>query len=192
MITITDTNFVPFNKIPKPDDPKKVPNVVIYPELFSGKIAEIMERKLAELHYNTTKYCMANKLTTCPRKMLWFADNPDWTFVFSRYHMFGLEATPFPAFVRCIQYGVQKITGQTFNACLVNVYEGGQDHIGWHADDNKWLGDDFMVPSVSFGAVRRFQLRSKEDHAKKFVIPIASRNKSNNVRSDTYAVLRYV
>lgn len=169
MKIVTNKNFIPFSKISRPYDTKKVPDIVKYPDLFSGEIAEKMIKHLSQLHYSTTQYCIANKLCTSPRKMLWFTDDPNWTYVFSRNHMFGLEANEFPIFLRCIQFGVQRITGRKFNSCLVNIYESGDDNIAWHDDDDKWLGENFIVPSVSFGDVRRFQLRSKQDHKKKIL-----------------------
>jgi alkylated DNA repair dioxygenase AlkB/serine/threonine protein kinase len=168
MITITNNNYIPFKDVPSPTDPEETPDVVFYPDLFSGEIADIMFKKLSELQYRTTQYCIANKLTTSPCKMIWLADDPERTYVLSPNNMFGMESTNFPTFIQCIQLGVQQITGKKFNACLLNMYERGQDNIAW--DDNAWLGDEFIVPSISFGNVRHFQLRNKEHHAKKFVI----------------------
>jgi alkylated DNA repair dioxygenase AlkB len=33
--------------------------------------------------------------------------------------------------------------------------------MGWHADDEKYLGSLPVIPSLSLGAVRNFQLKSK-------------------------------
>ena len=176
MIKITDENFIPYQSIPKSKNPKNEPDVVFYPDIFAGKISDIMIKKLSKLHYKITRYCFMGKIVEAPRKMLWFADNPNWTYVFSKNHMYGLPAQVFPPFLRCIQMGVERVTNQKFNACLVNIYEGGNNKIGWHDDNDAWLGTDFIVPSISFGQVRRFILRSKANHRKK--IEIATLNGS--------------
>lgn len=183
MRIVTNDNFTPFNSIPSLPNPEESPDIVVYPDMFSGKTADIMVEKLSHLKYQTTQYCIANKLSKSPRKMLWIADDPNWTYVFSKNHMFGLEAEEFPIFIRCIQWGVQQVTGQKFNACLINMYESGDDMIDWYSDDDAWLGDNFIVPSISFGDIRRFQLRSKSDHKKKYVI--RTENGSMIVMRDT-------
>lgn len=50
------------------------------------------------------------------------------------------------------------------NFVLANRYRDGQDCMGWHADDEPALGPSPMIVSLSFGAVRRFRLRRRDDH----------------------------
>ena len=45
----------------------------------------------------------------------------------------------------------------SLNSCLVNLYRGGDDSMGWHADDEPELAD--RIVSVSLGATRVFRLR---------------------------------
>ena len=54
------------------------------------------------------------------------------------------------------------ITGHSFNCVLINLYRNGQDSNGWHADNEKELGENPIIASVSFGATRTFKLRSME------------------------------
>ena len=53
-----------------------------------------------------------------------------------------------------------------FNCVLVNYYENGADSVNWHSDDDKWLGKNFTVPSVTLGAEREFLLRPKNNKKK--------------------------
>lgn len=55
-----------------------------------------------------------------------------------------------------------------FNSVLANLYRDGRDSNGWHADDEPELGDDPIVASLSFGASRRFLLRSREHPAQRY------------------------
>jgi hypothetical protein len=58
----------------------------------------------------------------------------------------------------------QQKSGQsvTFNVCLLNFYEDGQQRIGWHSDREE-LGRDTPIASISLGATRTFLLRAKQD-----------------------------
>lgn len=50
--------------------------------------------------------------------------------------------------------------GEDFNAVLVNRYADGSQHMGYHADDESELGISPIIASVSFGATRRFLVKS--------------------------------
>ncbi|KAG8385891.1 hypothetical protein BUALT_Bualt03G0092200 [Buddleja alternifolia] len=49
----------------------------------------------------------------------------------------------------------------SFNSLLLNRYKGGNDHVGWHADDEKLYGPTPEIASVSFGCDRDFLLKKK-------------------------------
>ena len=66
-----------------------------------------------------------------------------------------------------IKRKVEVQTGYDFNCCLVNLYRDGQDSNGWHADNEKELGDNPVIASVSFGASRFFHLRHNDDKSLK-------------------------
>lgn len=53
-----------------------------------------------------------------------------------------------------------------FNSVLCNAYRDGRDAMGWHADDERALGPDPVIASLSLGAIRRFRLRCRSDHAR--------------------------
>ncbi len=50
-----------------------------------------------------------------------------------------------------------------FTSCLANLYRDGKDSNGWHADDEKELGKNPIIASVSFGAERVFHFKHKKD-----------------------------
>jgi alkylated DNA repair dioxygenase AlkB len=51
--------------------------------------------------------------------------------------------------------------GQAFNSVLLNLYRDGRDSVGWHADNERGLGRDPVIGSLSLGATRRFQLKHR-------------------------------
>jgi alkylated DNA repair dioxygenase AlkB len=48
-----------------------------------------------------------------------------------------------------------------FSTVLLNLYRDGKDSNGWHADDEKELGKNPIIASLSFGAERFFYLKHK-------------------------------
>ena len=55
----------------------------------------------------------------------------------------------------------EKLTGETFNSCLLNLYHNGNEGMTWHSDDEKSLGLNTSIASISFGAERKFSLKHK-------------------------------
>ena len=50
-----------------------------------------------------------------------------------------------------------------FTSCLLNLYRNGKDSNGWHADDEKELGNNPTIASLSLGQERIFHLRHKKN-----------------------------
>jgi alkylated DNA repair dioxygenase AlkB len=64
--------------------------------------------------------------------------------------------------------------GYDFNFVLLNYYRDGQDYMGWHSDDEKELGLNPMIASVSLGEERKFNFRLKKNHQIKYSINLES------------------
>jgi alkylated DNA repair dioxygenase AlkB len=79
------------------------------------------------------------------------------------YRYSGIEHPPraLPPRVAIIRDRIEAVTGQRFNAVLLNLYRDGHDSVSWHRDDDYEAGTHPDIVSVSFGAVRRLQLRDK-------------------------------
>lgn len=50
-----------------------------------------------------------------------------------------------------------------FNGILINKYEGGNDYIGAHSDDENGLDPNVGVVCLSYGTVRKFRIRRKSN-----------------------------
>ena len=48
-----------------------------------------------------------------------------------------------------------------FNSCLLNYYPSGDDGMGYHADDERELGAQPIIASLSLGATRKFIFKHK-------------------------------
>ncbi|MGS0526827.1 alpha-ketoglutarate-dependent dioxygenase AlkB family protein [Zobellia nedashkovskayae] len=60
-----------------------------------------------------------------------------------------------------IKEKVETKTDATFTTCLLNLYRNGQDSNGWHADNEKELGKNPIIASVTLGQERFFHLKHR-------------------------------
>ena len=52
-------------------------------------------------------------------------------------------------------------TNVKFNSCLLNLYHNGQEGMAYHSDNEKTLGKNNTIASLSFGAERNFLFKHK-------------------------------
>jgi alkylated DNA repair dioxygenase AlkB len=57
---------------------------------------------------------------------------------------------------------VEELAGEKFNSCLLNLYHNGNEGMGWHSDDEKSLGKNNTIASLSFGVERKFSFKHKQ------------------------------
>ncbi|MAM19126.1 MAG: alpha-ketoglutarate-dependent dioxygenase AlkB [Christiangramia sp.] len=81
------------------------------------------------------------------------------------YTYSGLQMKPlhFPDILLKIKEDCEKLSNSKFNICLANCYRNGQDSMGWHSDDEKELGKNPTIASVSFGAERSFHFKHRHE-----------------------------
>ncbi|RYD48418.1 MAG: alpha-ketoglutarate-dependent dioxygenase AlkB, partial [Verrucomicrobiaceae bacterium] len=91
------------------------------------------------------------------RKVAWYGDT-DFSYTYSGTTKQARAWTPELAELKTL---VEKLTGTVFNSCLLNLYHDGNEGMAWHSDDEKSLGKDSTIASVSFGAEREFRLKHK-------------------------------
>ena len=62
---------------------------------------------------------------------------------------------------------VENASDTNFTTVLLNYYRDGSDSNGWHADNEKELGINPVIASLSLGAERNFQLKHNFDITQK-------------------------
>jgi len=72
-----------------------------------------------------------------------------------------MQPKPFSKSLLEIKQKVDALSEVTFTSCLANLYRYGSDSNGWHADNEKELGVQPVIASVSFGAERYFHLKHR-------------------------------
>ncbi|MDG1777934.1 MAG: alpha-ketoglutarate-dependent dioxygenase AlkB [Flavobacteriaceae bacterium] len=98
-----------------------------------------------------------------PRLTALFANNKN-PYSYSNITMYP---TPFSPILLEIKSKIEKKINQTFTTCLLNLYRNGQDSNGWHADNEKELGKNPIIASVSLGADRFFHMKHRTDKTQK-------------------------
>ncbi len=93
-----------------------------------------------------------------PRLTCWMGDAG----AVYRYSGLRLLPEPWTPLVSGLRRRVEEAAGSRFDAVLLNLYRDGQDRMGWHADDEPELDPEAPIASLSLGATRCFQLRSRQ------------------------------
>ncbi len=78
------------------------------------------------------------------------------------YSNIVMKPHPFDQKLLEIKVDLDKMAQLNFTTCLMNLYRDGSDSNGWHADDEKELGINPVIASVSLGQERIFHLRHKK------------------------------
>lgn len=104
-----------------------------------------------------------------PRLTAWYGDAG------ASYSYSGVRNDPLawtPELADLCDY-VAMATGATYNSVLLNCYRDGGDSVAWHSDDERELGVDPTIASISLGAPRLFQLRRRDRSADAVVRTVA-------------------
>lgn len=79
------------------------------------------------------------------------------------YSGITMHPHPFTPALMELKQLVEEVSEVEFSTCLLNFYRDGKDSNGWHSDDEKELGTNPAIASLSLGAERFFHLRFKAD-----------------------------
>jgi alkylated DNA repair dioxygenase AlkB len=111
---------------------------------------------------------MYGKVLNTPRLTAWYGEAD------RRYSFSGktLEPLPWTPELLMIKRRIEEAAAVTFNSVLLNYYRNGNDSVAWHSDDEQELGTNPVIASVSFGQVRRFDVRHKQDHKLKYSVEL--------------------
>ena len=122
---------------------------------------------LTELPWHADMVTLFGKTHVTTRQIVWMGDNE------TNYQYSGhtRQAIPWSSAVLHIkQYIEQQLStlgiSALFNACLLNYYPSGSDGMGYHADDEKELGDRPIIAALSLGATRKFVFKHKKTQEK--------------------------
>ncbi len=135
---------------------------------FTDAIYTVESRRYFEalkktIDWGQDEIMMFGKRTKVPRLTSWYADKN------VKYSYSGLELIPrdWTAELLELKAIAEQLSNHNFNSVLLNYYRGGADSMGWHSDDERELGKNPIIASITFGFPRRFLIREKADYGKK-------------------------
>ncbi|HET6590847.1 MAG TPA: alpha-ketoglutarate-dependent dioxygenase AlkB [Candidatus Nitrosocosmicus sp.] len=130
---------------------------------YYGKIMTASEANtyydllLKNINWKNDEAFYHGKHIVTKRKVAWYGDQG---FLYT-YSNTTKQALPWTEELIDLKIKIELITNSTFNSCLLNLYHDGNEGMTWHSDDERSLGKNTVIASVSFGAERKFSFKHK-------------------------------
>ncbi|WP_298346854.1 alpha-ketoglutarate-dependent dioxygenase AlkB [uncultured Algibacter sp.] len=138
--------------------------VTYYPKFFNTNEANLYLDILSKkLDWKQDDITIFGKTYLQPRLTAFYAENLN-TYKYSNITM---KPHSFKDELLEIKEKIETKLRIKFTSCLANLYRDGKDSNGWHADDEKELGKNPTIASVSFGVERIFHFKHKKNSALK-------------------------
>ncbi|WP_203257367.1 alpha-ketoglutarate-dependent dioxygenase AlkB family protein [Hyunsoonleella ulvae] len=135
-------------------------DITYYPNFFDKKEADLYFKNLkTETEWQQDKIKVFGKVYDQPRLTSFFATNK----VPYSYSNITMYPKPFKGSILKIKTVIETELNICFTSCLANLYRDGKDSNGWHADDEKSLGEKPIIASLTFGEERPFHFKHKKD-----------------------------
>ncbi|WP_269240300.1 alpha-ketoglutarate-dependent dioxygenase AlkB family protein [Flavobacterium limnophilum] len=130
--------------------------IIYYPHFFDKKEADTIFAELKnDIPWQQDDIRVYGKIHQQPRLTALFG-NEGKSYSYSNIKM---KPHPWTMLLQKIKLKVESVCDSNFTTVLLNQYRDGKDSNGWHADNEKELGVNPIIASVSFGAERVFQLK---------------------------------
>ncbi|MCF8272482.1 MAG: alpha-ketoglutarate-dependent dioxygenase AlkB [Flavobacteriaceae bacterium] len=133
-------------------------DVMYYPHFFNDKLSNnYFKTLLNTVEWQKDTITVFGKTYLQPRLTALYASNK----LSYTYSNITMHPKPFTKELLEIKDAIEKVIDAKFTTCLANLYRNGQDSNGWHADNEKELGNKPIIASVTFGAERIFHFKHK-------------------------------
>jgi len=130
--------------------------IIYYPNFYKLEEANfIFDQLKTEIPWQQDEIRVFGKIHLQPRLTALFG-NEGKPYSYSNIKM---QPHPWSSLLKKIKYYTESYSCTDFTNVLLNYYRDGKDSNGWHADNEKELGINPVIASVSFGAERVFQLK---------------------------------
>jgi alkylated DNA repair dioxygenase AlkB len=126
--------------------------------LSSEEANQYFELLMQNIQWENDDLVFFGKRVTTKRKVAWYGDS-EYLYTYSNSTKRALAWTKELSELKQI---VEKYAETKFNSCLLNLYHNGNEGMGWHSDDEKPLGKNNTIASLSFGAERKFLFKHKQ------------------------------
>jgi alkylated DNA repair dioxygenase AlkB len=133
--------------------------------LTPDETVHFLQKLISETPWQQDHIRIAGKVIPVPRLQAWYGEKQS----FYAYSGIALKPLSWTPLLRELKSRIETETGACFNSVLVNYYRNGNDSVSWHADDEPELGNDPVIASLSLGASRTFNFRSKNTGNRKIL-----------------------
>ena len=118
---------------------------------------QVFLQLLEETPWRSESITIYGKTVLQPRLMAWYGDAQ------ARYRYSGrtFEPLPWTPLLQSIRECIEALTAQPYNSVFLTSDRDGRDSMGMHADDEKELGPQPVIASLSLGASRCLILKHK-------------------------------
>lgn len=131
--------------------------VIYYPNFLADDVCDLFNLLMDQTDWQQDDIRVFGKVYPQPRLTHLFGLNEK-SYSYSNITM---QPSFFPEYLLRTKQKIDELAQTEFTTCLVNLYRNGQDSNGWHADDEKELGDNPVIASLSLGGPRWFHLKHK-------------------------------
>ena len=142
-----------------------------YADFYSPEEAnKILKELISSTPWKQEYINIMGKVSPIPRLTYWYSRDS------KPYKYSGIKVQPIP-YTKLITDIAKKIEDKTnlnFNSVLLNYYRDGNDSVSWHADDEKSLGSQVNIASISIGAERDFQFKRKDGNGERQKITLTN------------------
>ena len=131
-------------------------DIIYYPNFFDKEKAdEFFEKLKTDIPWQQDDITVFGKKYPQPRLTSLFG-NEGKPYSYSNIVM---KPHSWNSLLMFIKNQIEEVCPENFTTVLLNYYRDGKDSNGWHADNEKELGTNPVIASVSFGAERSFHLQ---------------------------------
>ncbi len=128
--------------------------------LGGAEADDLFDRLHEELDWEHREIRMFGRRVAQPRLTAWYGDpGVGYSYSGTRWAADGWHEL-----LESLRDRLESKTRVRFNSVLCNLYRNGDDAMGWHADNERELGPQPVIASISLGQVRRFSLRPRDRH----------------------------
>ena len=118
-----------------------------------------LKHLINDIKWKREKIRMWGREIVTKKRIAWYADEgKSYTYSGSTFH-----PDQWNELLLEIKKHVEQYIKFQFNSVLLNEYPNGKVGMGWHSDDERELGIDPIIASLSFGANRDFIFKHKTD-----------------------------
>jgi alkylated DNA repair dioxygenase AlkB len=139
-------------------------------QFYAQDVADNLFHQLyKKINWQEEHIYLFNKRIKVPRLMAWYGDPS------ANYRYSSVDHHPLPWIepLLAIREHLEQHCQAHFNSVLANLYRNGGDSMGCHADDEKELGANPVIASLSLGDERIFKLHHKKSK-RSYSIPLAN------------------